>query len=38
VFWLRQFSDEEVATMAAAVFGREPVLERIASERRRLEA
>jgi hypothetical protein len=35
-WWLRRFNDEEIATMAAAVFGREPDLERIARERARL--
>jgi hypothetical protein len=36
VYWLRRFTDHELAEMAAAVTGREPDLERIGRERRRL--
>jgi len=35
-FWLDRFSDDEIAEMAAAVFGAPADLARIASERRRL--
>jgi hypothetical protein len=36
LFWLRRYTDEEIACMAAAVSGGDPDLERIARERRRL--
>jgi hypothetical protein len=36
LWWLRQFSDEEIATMAAAVFGATADLKRVARERARL--
>jgi hypothetical protein len=35
-FWLRRFSHVELARMAAAMTGREPDVERIGRERRRL--
>jgi hypothetical protein len=36
VWWLRRFSDYEIARMAAAVFGKAADLEHLAAERERL--